>query len=72
MSGLYWLPLYKTGKSSYHVVIENKNFRDIYSADFSGEFDFQTPGFCTVDALKKIIAEKTADLVVKSIKNDYK
>ncbi len=72
MSGGYWLPLIKNGKSSYRISVENTVFENTYSADFSGEIDLEVYGFCTTAELKKNIAEKIAKIVVDSIKEDYK
>lgn len=72
MSGPYWLPLIKNGKSLYRVFVDNKISDDTYSANFSGKIDFEVHGICTVDSLEKNIAGKIAKIVVDSIKNDYK
>jgi hypothetical protein len=72
MTGLYWFPLVKNAKSSYRVSVENRVFQDIYSANFSGEINSEVYGFCTIDRLKKNIAEKIAKTIVDSIKDDYK
>lgn len=71
MSGLYWFPLVKKGKSSYGVSF-GKGFPETYSANFSGEIDLEVYGFCTIDRLKKDVAEKIAKTVVDSTKDDYK
>ena len=71
-SGVYWLPLIKSGKNKYLISVRNKVFNDEYSAVFAGETDFEVYGLCTVNKLDKIIAEKIAQIVVKSIKEDYK
>ena len=72
MSGLYWFPLIKNGKSSYRIIVENRYYQNTYSAQFSGETYLEVYGFCSNDELKKIIAEKIAKIVVESIKDDYK
>ncbi|HQU82212.1 MAG TPA: hypothetical protein PKY59_03755 [Pyrinomonadaceae bacterium] len=72
VSGNYWLPIIKNGKSIYKLSIENKFYDDTYSAQFSGEFDFEVYGICSINKLQKVTAEKIADIVVKSIKKDYK
>jgi hypothetical protein len=71
-SGAYWLPLIKKGTSSYRVSVENRFFSDTYSADFTGDIDFEIYGLCTVKKLNGIIADKIAKIVVDSIKEDYK
>ena len=70
--GLYWFPLIKNGKSSYQIIFQNSYYQNTYSAEFSGETDFEIYGFCSNDKLEKIIAEKIAKIVVESIKDDYK
>lgn len=72
MSGLYWVPLIKNGKSSYRIIVENRYYQNSYSAAFSGELDLEVHGICSNDKLKEIIAEKIAKTVVKSIEDDYK
>lgn len=72
MSGLYWLPLIKNGNTSYRITIKNEFLKDNYSVDFSGEFDLEVYGFCSVSNLKKTVAEKISNVVVKSVKEDYK
>jgi len=72
LTGNYWLPIIKHGKSTYKLSIENKFYDDIYSAQFSGEFDFEVYGICSINKLQKVTAKKIADIVVKSIKKDYK
>jgi hypothetical protein len=71
MSGLYWFPLVKKGTGSYRISV-GRGFPESYSANFSGEIDLEVHGFCTIDRLKKNIAEKIAKTVVDSIKDDYK
>jgi hypothetical protein len=71
MTGLYWFPLVKKGASAYQISV-GKGFSDAYSANYSGEIDLEVHGFCTIDRLKKNIAENIAKTVVDSIKDDYK
>lgn len=71
-SGFYWLPLAKSGRNNYRISVKNRFFKDDYVAVFTGETDFEVYGLCTIDKLDKIIAEKIAKIVVKSIKEDYK
>jgi hypothetical protein len=72
MSGLYWFPLIKKGKGSYQIIVENRHYKNTYSATFSGEIDLEVYGICSSDKLEKIIAEKIAKIVVESIEDDYK
>lgn len=72
LTGLYWFPFVKNGKSAYKISVENKFYNDSYSANFVGDFDFQVYGFSTIDNLEKSNADKIAKIVVDSIKNDYK
>jgi len=72
MSGGYWLPLIKSGKSSYRISVENMVFKNTYFADFSGEIDLEVHGLCTTADLKKNVAEKIAKIIFDSIKEDYK
>ena len=72
MSGFYWFPIIKSGKSSYVINIQNNFNQNTYSADFSGEINLEVYGLCTIDKLEKIVSEKIAKIVVESIENDYK
>jgi len=72
ITGAYWLPLIKSGKIAYRISVENKYYEDTYSANFSGDFELEVYGICTVDKLEKIIIEKIANIAVDSIKDDYK
>jgi hypothetical protein len=72
MSGGYWFPLIKNGKFFYRVSLDNRFYKDTYSATFTGEIDLGICGVCSLGELKRIIADKIADVVVKAIKEDYK
>lgn len=68
LSGLYWLPLLKSGSCKYRVrlQVEGKDSL-VYTGVLEGVTDFDYSGLCSVRTLKQSLGEQIALKVVRSV-----
>ena len=71
VAGMTWMPLVKSGKSSFKVSVEEKGETGTYLAEFAGNFEISATGFCSSDRLEDAIAEEIASRIQKSVKDDF-
>lgn len=73
LSGLYWIPLYKSGSCRYafNVEIIGANTKT-YRGDGNGEIDFSSFGTISINELKENISEQIASDLVSILKRETK
>lgn len=71
VSGSYRVPLLKSGQGKFDVSVDNGAAVQKYSGNFSGKLDFEARGICSVGNLKKRLADKISDIIVRTVKEDF-
>ncbi|MBK8148025.1 MAG: hypothetical protein IPK58_07350 [Acidobacteria bacterium] len=71
VSGMTWMPLVKSGKSSFKVTVEGQRETGKYLAEFAGNFEISATGFCSSDRLEVAVAEEIESQIRKSVKEDF-
>jgi hypothetical protein len=68
LTGLYWLPFFKSGSCKYRVSLQFVGKDSIvYTGVLDGVTDFDSSGICSMRTLKQTLGDEIATRVVKSV-----
>jgi hypothetical protein len=69
MSGIYWLPIYKTGKCTYQVGVRSIVEPIVKNGEVVGNMSFAATGVSSVSNLQDQIMLSAAQSILKAAKN---
>jgi hypothetical protein len=68
MSGIYWMPLYKTGNYTYQVGVRSIGDTFVKNGQVAGDLNFTVTGISSVVNLKDQLMESVAKAILKAAK----
>jgi len=69
LSGLYWLPIYKSGSCTYQFYVEVVSRKSaVYRGTAQGKIVFSVSGISSVSEVKEKLSKHLAKLVIENIK----